>query len=275
MESLNHLLHLSVRAAIEAGIKTLSFYNQEINVEVKSDNSPLTVADLESNLIISRYLETTGIPVLSEEGTAIGYQNRKRWKKLWIVDPLDGTKEFIKKSDEYTINIALVQNGKPVLGVVYAPAMDLLFYGEKSIGAYKVENAGKLLQKDLWNNDFRVKLPVDYSHKETIVVASKSHRNGETDDYISRLENLYGNVMLQSFGSSLKLCMVAEGRADIYPRLAPTMEWDIAAGHAIVIAAGCYISQYPDLNEVSYNKKDLLNPYFIVYNGKNINAVKA
>lgn len=229
-------------------------------VEQKADNSPLTLADRKSHEVIAAALETTEIPVLSEEGRKLPYEERRHWQTLWVVDPLDGTKEFIKRNGEFTVNIALVTDGEPVAGIIFVPVTRVLYcgvVGEKAFravipaGCYGVENAettaihaGKLAK--------------------TTVVASRSHMNADTEAFIDSLRAA-GNTDIEvvSAGSSLKFCLVAEGKADYYPRYAPTMEWDTAAGHAICLAAGASVTQ-PDGSPLRYNRADLLNPYFLV-----------
>lgn len=260
---MNELLRIAISASIKAGLEILEIYNTDFEVEYKQDESPLTIADKNANDIIMSFLNTTDIPVLSEEGRLIPYGERKEWNKLWIVDPLDGTKEFIKKNDEFTVNIALIVDHKPVLGVVYAPVLDELYFGETSIGSYKLENASKETSTEDYVNTSH-KLPLNIKNDFYGVVASRSHLSNETSKFIEGLKNEHSNIKIVSKGSSLKLCMIAEGTADIYPRFAPTMEWDTAAGHAVIICAGKRVV-IADSNskEVIYNKEDLLNPWFI------------
>lgn len=269
------LLGIALEAAIRAGKETLSYYKKEIQIDVKDDNSPLTQADLAANKIIETYLLPTDIPILSEEKKPEKYSERKNWERLWIVDPLDGTKEFIKHSDEYTVNIALVEDKKPMMGVVYAPAMDLLYYGVVGHGSYKVSNAALKDVKDLVEDRNRINLPSLNRRDRTVVVASKSHLNEKTQEFLNNLSDRIKDFEINSFGSSLKLCMVAEGAAHIYPRLGPTMEWDTAASHAIVLASGNLLYKYPSFGEMVYNKEDLLNPEFIVYSPEKEKAVKS
>jgi 3'(2'), 5'-bisphosphate nucleotidase len=260
----NLLTRTSIKAAIEAGLEILKIYNTDFNVEYKDDKSPLTIADKKAHDIITSYLIETNIPVLSEEGRSIPYQERKEWKQLWIVDPLDGTKEFIKKNDEFTVNIALVDGHKPVMGVIYAPVLDIVYYGEEGNGSFKVSEASRYYNNidELFNNSER--LPKDSNRDYYGVVASRSHMSDETQAFIDDLE--YDDIKIVSKGSSLKLCMVAEGEAEVYPRFAPTSEWDTAAGHAIVTAMGGKVvkAENPE-KDVVYNKENILNPWFIVY----------
>jgi 3'(2'), 5'-bisphosphate nucleotidase len=252
-----------ITAALEAGKAILDVYKTDFNVEFKDDASPLTLADKNAHNIIFNHLKKTGIPVLSEEGRQISYDERKQWRALWIVDPLDGTKEFVKKNGEFTVNIALVKNQIPVMGVVYAPVLDILYFGELSTGAYKVADAS---QKENILEEFNVgnRIPAAGNKGYFGVVASRSHLTKETEEFIESLKNKHGNIKIVSKGSSLKLCLVAEGEADIYPRFAPTMEWDTAAGDAVVRAAGGRVNQANSETPLVYNKENLLNPWFVV-----------
>ena len=269
----NELLSCAIRAALLAGKDILNIYNDpkaDFAIERKADNSPLTIADKRSHARIMDELDATSIPVLSEEGRLTDYNIRKGWKTLWVVDPLDGTKEFIKRNGEFTVNIALVENGIPVLGVIYVPVSRTLYFSEDSIGAYRIEGidarSAGLSPDDLMEKADR--LPLEQADtKGFVIVASRSHLSPETEEYIRKLESEYGHVNLISCGSSLKICRVAEGSADIYPRFAPTMEWDTAAGHAIVRASGKNIYLTDERTPLHYNKENLLNPWFIVKRG--------
>ena len=255
-------LQTIITASIKAGKEILKIYHTDFSVEYKEDQSPLTMADKNANDVINAFLKDTGIPVLSEEGRNIDYKERKRWNRLWIVDPLDGTKEFVKRNDEFTVNIALVENHEPVMGVVYTPVQDVLYVGGKSLGAFKIEGASKKedLMNELSNNN---RLPAIKEKDYYGVVASRSHMNEETSRFIEEIKTLHDHVKIVSKGSSLKLCMIAEGTADTYPRFAPTMEWDTAAGDAVVRASGGKVLIAKTENNLQYNKEDLLNPGFI------------
>ena len=224
----------------------------------------MTQADLESNEVINSYLNKTELPLLSEENRITPYSIRSEWTNYWLVDPLDGTKEFINKRSDYTVNIALIKKNQPLMGIVYAPAKSVLYYGLKGLGSYKVKTDNYSDSKTLLEN--AKKISSGKIHKNLIVVASKSHLSVETKEYISKLEKIAGKCEISSYGSSLKLCMVAEGSADIYPRLGPTMEWDTAASHAVAEFADCVVLRLPDKKPIEYNKQDLLNPWFVVYN---------
>ena len=256
-----NLISLSVEAAIHAGDAILEVYQSEFAVEHKEDNSPLTLADKNAHHIIQEMLSTSSIPVLSEEGKTIPYEERSKWKELWIVDPLDGTKDFVKRNGEFTVNIALVRDGIAEFGVIYQPVTRELFYGIAGEKAYRFTSiAGKTIDELLSSHIVldKKKLPDVFT-----VVASRSHLSPETAAYIDKAKQEHGNVEMISSGSSLKLCMVAEGKAHEYPRFAPTMEWDTAAGHAILKAAGGNIFSLRTGEELKYNKRDLKNDWFI------------
>lgn len=239
------------KIALDAGEVVMQIYKKDFTVEYKEDKSPLTEADKAANEIICTQLRKLypNIPLMSEENREVAYDIRKEWEYYWCIDPIDGTKEFIKKNDEFTINIALVHKETPVLGVVYAPAIDEMYSAKKGYGAFK--NAQKL---PLFTNST--------PEEKLSVVASKSHLSEETQAFIDALNSK--EIEQISKGSSLKLCMVAEGIADIYPRLAPTMEWDTAAADAIVRESGNMTYQYENDKPMIYNKENLLNPWFIV-----------
>jgi len=250
---LNQLLETAKKASTEASLAILSVYNsEEFEVDHKSDDSPLTKADRRSHEVIMEHLKGTGIPILSEEGRNIPFEERKSWSLLWIVDPLDGTKEFIKRNGEFTVNIALVENGKPILGVVQAPVLGKQYFGVVGKGGYMSE--GGVLSK------LKQKKEIDFSKMGLKVVGSRSHLNNDTETFLNSLN--YPEIV--SMGSSLKFMMIAEGIADIYPRFAPTMEWDTAAAHAIMSSLGGLV-ETPEGEPLKYNKEDLLNPYFRVY----------
>jgi 3'(2'), 5'-bisphosphate nucleotidase len=238
--------------ARDAGSAIMEIYAGEFDVELKGDNSPLTSADRASHQVIVEGLTESSpdIPVLSEEGRDIPYAERAAWSRFWLVDPLDGTKEFIKRNGEFTVNIALVEDSQVTAGVVYVPAQDTMYFGRLGDGAWKIEG-----------NQEPVKITVrtaDESQGLTVVM-SRSHPSPELEEYLRDIKV----AEAMPVGSSLKLCVVAEGKADLYPRLGPTMEWDTAAGHAVVEAAGGTVTQVNG-TPLRYNKENLLNPYFIV-----------
>lgn len=250
---IENLLEMARLASSEASKAILTIYNSDnFEISLKSDHSPLTLADQTSHEIIVSYLEKTRIPILSEEGKDISTKERLAWDLLWIVDPLDGTKEFIKRNGEFTVNIALVKQGKPLLGVVEAPVLGQQFYGAVGLGAFLYEEEQTTSLSEIKELD------------ETIegikVVASRSHLSVETEQFLDKLNS----PEIVSMGSSLKFMMIAQGKADIYPRFAPTMEWDTAAAHAIIKALGGHVRTI-DGQELNYNKSNLLNPFFKVY----------
>jgi 3'(2'), 5'-bisphosphate nucleotidase len=261
---MNDMLKISIGAAIEAGKKILEVYKNDFEVETKTDNSPLTEADKRSHSTIKDILSPLDINILSEEGKLLSYNDRKGWKKFWLIDPLDGTKEFIKRNGEFTVNIALIENGSPVTGVVHVPVTGKTYYGvqEKGSFVFTFKEADEKSVDEYMNS--AEKLPDAPIPDVYTVVASRSHNTPETESFIEERKKQYGEVNLISFGSSIKLCLVAEGKANVYPRLAPTMEWDTAAGHAVAKFAGCKVFDFNTGKELQYNKENLLNPWFVV-----------
>ncbi|NRB83879.1 MAG: 3'(2'),5'-bisphosphate nucleotidase CysQ [Winogradskyella sp.] len=261
----NKNLTLAVKAAVEAGSVIMDVYNTAFSVEIKDDKSPLTEADKKANDVINSFLKETSFPIISEENKQIQFDERKNWETCWVVDPVDGTKEFIKRNGEFTVNIALVQSGKPQLGIIYVPVSKTLYIGdvENSLG-YKAE----LNQHDSTLNRIKALLkplrPKKRDSDTVQVVGSRSHMSSETLDFIETLKVQGKSVEVVSKGSSLKFCLVAEGNADIYPRFAPTMEWDTAAGQAICNAVGINVISKATDKSLLYNKENLLNPWFIV-----------
>jgi 3'(2'), 5'-bisphosphate nucleotidase len=231
----------------------MEIYGGEIVSTCKADSSPLTEADLASNQILCDGLAALdpSIPILTEEGAAIPYEERQKWERFWLIDPLDGTKEFISRTGEFTVNVALVVEGIPVMGVVGAPAIGVTYTGSP-VGAYRLNPEG------------RVQIHCStYDGGPVRVVASRSHAGPETDAWLVQLRTKYPDVELVSIGSSMKFCLVAEGTAHLYPRLGPTMEWDIAAAYAVVAAAGGSVTEI-DGQPLAFNKPDLHNPWFLV-----------
>jgi 3'(2'), 5'-bisphosphate nucleotidase len=245
-----------VTIAKEAGNAIMQIYKQDFEVEYKQDNSPLTLADKKANDIIEDGLNQLSVsfPILSEEGKEIPYEDRRYWEYFWLIDPLDGTKEFVKKNGEFTVNIALIYKDTPVLGVVYAPALDVCYWAKQDKGAFK---DGK-------------KLPLKAEGQRNIykIVVSRSHMSSETQAFIDAIDTSREKELV-SIGSSLKICLVAEGKADIYPRLGPTKEWDTGAAHAIINESSCFLRCYNKkvYSQHFYNKESLLNDYFIVSYG--------
>jgi len=261
---MEQFLNTAITAALEAGKAILEIYHSgEFDIEIKGDNSPLTRADTASHNVLMSFLSKTEIPVLSEEGRDISYQERKDWSQLWIVDPIDGTKEFIKRNGEFTVNIALIKDQCPLIGVIFVPVTGVLYFSSKEIGAFKISvdlddyNVEALLTK-------ADKLPLQREDKTFTIVASRSHMSPETESYVQEMREKHGAVNLISKGSSLKLCMVAEGIANCYPRFAPTMEWDTAAGQAICEHAGFEVLDWGTKKKMLYNREELLNHWFLV-----------
>jgi 3'(2'), 5'-bisphosphate nucleotidase len=273
----NDLLLTALQAAVDAGKVILEIYQTDFSVEHKADDSPLTLADRQAHEAIVARLNHTAIPTLSEEGKHTPYEERSQWKTLWVVDPLDGTKEFIKRNGEFTVNIALVENKEPVMGIIFIPVKNTLFFAEKSIGSFKLEDTAtlnRLGKKDKPAEGLLTlegilgksrRLPLEPPSKAPYtIVGSRSHSTPELEAFVEEKRAQFDKVDFVSAGSSLKFCLVAEGRAAIYPRLAPTMEWDTAAGQAIAVCAGARVYRQDTGAPLSYNRKDLLNPYFIV-----------
>ncbi|WP_430815351.1 3'(2'),5'-bisphosphate nucleotidase CysQ [Carboxylicivirga sp. RSCT41] len=261
---MERLTALAIEAALKAGKEIMTVFNSDdFGVRLKSDDSPLTEADLKSHQIIESFLKPTNIPVLSEEGEELSYEVRKDWTRLWIVDPLDGTKEFVKRSGEFTVNIALIENQKPVMGVVFAPYLGSLYWGDEN-GAFKsdLQSDWVQLSSSLIEELEVQSLPLSSPDVMT-VVASVSHFSKETESFVNALKEIEGEVNLVSRGSSLKMCLVAEGSAHIYPRLGPTMEWDTAAGQAVIEAAGGQLFDWRTKESMLYNREDLLNGWFL------------
>ena len=259
-------LELAIKASILAGKEILKVYETEFDVEQKDDNSPLTLADRKAHECIVGIIASTDLPILSEEGKHMDYNIRKTWEMYWLVDPLDGTKEFIKRNGEFTVNIALMQGNYPVAGVIYVPVKKILYFGLKGVGSYKIafENGEDGLNIDSLMSDEN-EIPGNHNNEIYTIVGSKSHPSQETNDYIEKVKSEKGDVEMISMGSSLKLCLVAEGLAQEYPRFAPTMEWDTAAGQAIIESSGGSVINWESKERMSYNKENLLNSWFLAY----------
>lgn len=269
-EELQRLLMVAVNAALRAGRLIMEVYSApDMQVLLKSDSTPLTAADRLAHDSIKATLAKTFIPVLSEEGRHILYDERRSWEYFWIVDPLDGTKEFIKRNGEFTVNIALIHNGFPIMGVIYAPEPQTLYLSMPPMGAHRVLGLAASKSANMDFDDIAPlmqRLPQPHASREgLVVVQSRSHTSAQTQEYIEQLRQQRGAVELLPVGSSLKMCMLAEGRADIYPRLSPSFEWDTAAGQAIVEGAGFKVVEHgPGGGRLRYNKEDLQNPWFVI-----------
>uniref|UniRef100_UPI00404ADCF7 3'(2'),5'-bisphosphate nucleotidase CysQ n=1 Tax=Gelidibacter sp. TaxID=2018083 RepID=UPI00404ADCF7 len=265
MLKVNHNLKIAIQASLKAGIAIMQVYDTVFDVEYKDDKSPLTEADKYANDIINSYLIPTEIPIVSEENKQIDFSIRKTWETCWIVDPVDGTKEFVKRNGEFTVNIALVHLGAPILGVIYVPATKVLYYAdvEKSEGFKAELNSHQTSIEDI----LKVAKPLRPKQGDSNpiqVVGSRSHMSQETLDFMDSLKESGTQIEVVSKGSSLKFCLVAEGNADIYPRFAPTMEWDTAAGQAICNAVGVEVISMETGKSLIYNKENLLNSFFLV-----------
>ena len=258
---MNDLLKIAIKAAIQAGHEIIEVYRTDFRHELKEDLSPITMADRKANTVINSFLEQTNIPIISEENAETPYNIRKYWDTCWIVDPLDGTKEFIKRNDEFTVNIALVKNGQPILGVVYVPVQKLVYAADVD----KKQWYRSVIESTITDAFLDSLKPAERNFNcsdKLRVVASRSHLNEQTAVFIESLKK-ENEVELISKGSSLKFCLLAEGLADIYPRFAPTMEWDTAAAQAICNAAGVNVLSLDTDQSMSYNKEDLHNSWFI------------
>lgn len=269
MDELQITCHLenAVTAILRASTAVMAIYRnkEDFTIAYKTDQSPVTRADIVSSDIIYGYLEKTGLPVICEERGKTDYEERKNWEWFWLVDPLDGTKEFIKRNGEFTLNIALVHHQVPVLGVIAIPAQNYLYWGLVNNGSYKIPMLG------LNEPDYATllsqseKISVQKKRQNTLrIMVSRSHLEEQTLQYIEKMRTHFPKIKKIQAGSSLKFCYIAEGKADVYLRFSPTMEWDTAAGHAIVIAAGAEMRCLPSQKEFLYNKEELVNEGFIV-----------
>lgn len=276
------MINKAIQAAIQAGAEILKVYARDFESYAKEDKSPLTEADLKAHEVIKQILNETNLPQLSEEGSKIPFEERSQWKQFWLIDPLDGTKEFIKRNGDFTVNIALIEGGEPVMGVIYVPVEKTLYFASKETGAKKLSNVDSYADFEARLHEAQ-SLPINHKRESYVVVGSRSHMSPETEAFIANIQTTQPPnspttqlpnlptpqppkppIQILSRGSSLKLCMVAEGLADSYPRFAPTMEWDTAAGDAICRLAACSVVQYPEMTALQYNKENLLNPWFLV-----------
>lgn len=258
-----------LKLALEAGKAILEVYKTEFSVELKEDHSPLTLADKCSNEIICKGLLKMGeTPILSEEMKQVAYERRKSWKNFWLVDPLDGTKEFIKRNGEFTVNIALIDRNEAVFGLIYVPVTGKFYFALKGHGSYFFTLAANGYIPNNFREIISISKKMPFEHRpegEYIITTSRSHMSPETEAFLSNEKTKHPVVNIVSAGSSLKFCLVAEGKADAYPRYGPTMEWDTAAGHAIVAETGKKLVRIDTMETLTYNKPSLLNPDFLVY----------
>ena len=267
---MNNYFKIAIEAALSAGKAIMQVYQSDFTVSFKDDQSPLTAADREANAVINQFLQTTTIPIISEENKLIPFEVRKDWDLCWLVDPVDGTKEFIKRNGEFTVNIALISNQKPILGVIYVPVTKTLYAADViHQNAYKISLKSHEVSFNEVRANWKPIQPTSLVSSLTIV-GSRSHMNQETLDFIEGIKNKGEEVQIISVGSSLKFCLVAEGKANFYPRFAPTMEWDTAAAHIILQEAGGSVLEFDSGQPLRYNKENLLNPYFIA-EGNSVN----
>ncbi len=259
------LVDASIEASFAAGREILAVYGTDFTSEQKADKSPLTEADKRAHKAIATVLDRTGLPTVSEEGRTMPATERQAWKRYWLVDPLDGTKEFIKRNGEFTVNIALIEDGMPIGGALYVPVKDVLYFAWQGGGAYRIQQAKTFAGRSAYElAALAEKLPVQNVRETFTIVASRSHSTPETEAFVAEKQAQHGSVQLTSIGSALKICLVAEGAADVYPRYAPTMEWDTAAGHAVALEAGKDITDVTTGKSMRYNKDSLVNNWFIV-----------
>lgn len=262
------LLKLAANTAVNAGKLINAIYKSGFSVDYKEDMSPLTTADIAANRAIKSGLSVSNIDIVSEEDKMPDFQIRKNLDCFWLVDPLDGTKEFINSNTDFTVNIALIINTKPEIGVIYIPVDDIMYFAATDIGAFKMTNVRENWdeQKDIFElTVLSRRLPLSRENKPFTVVASRSHKDIETIEYINKLKLSNPDLKEVSRGSSLKFCIIAEGSANVYPRFSPTNEWDTAAGNAIVNIAGGKVLTFDGSNQLKYNKKEMVNPAFVVY----------
>lgn len=261
------LLHLAIQAALKSGEEILNVYKTDFTVETKSDNTPVTLADRVASKLIIQTLSSSNIPSISEEEDLPDYGIRKNWDLVWIIDPLDGTKEFVKKNGEFTVNIALIKNNSPVIGVIFAPVFNKLYFAAQNIGSFTLDTSADIEALDIKELlKQSQKLPIQKLPKNYTLVASRSHLSHEISLRLNQLKTLYGTVDMINAGSSIKQCWVAEGRAHEYSRLGTTMEWDTAAGQCILEQSGNKLNTLDSDVPLRYNKENPENPFFIAKN---------
>ncbi|MFT3884761.1 MAG: 3'(2'),5'-bisphosphate nucleotidase CysQ [Flavobacteriales bacterium] len=269
------LLDHALNAAFAAGSAIMAVYGNGPTVRHKADNSPVTEADLDADAAIRRALLPTALPVLSEEGETVPVAERQAWTRYWLVDPLDGTKEFVKRNGEFTVNIALMERdglpmsslgtSTPLAGVLYAPVADVLYFAWNGGGAYRLREGRTFAGRPAYElAALGERLPMTDDRSVYTIATSRSHLSPDTEAFIRRKREEHGQVARVDVGSALKICLVAEGTADVYPRYAPTMEWDTAAGHAIALEAGKDLVDVTTGERMRYNKQELMNQWFIV-----------
>jgi 3'(2'), 5'-bisphosphate nucleotidase len=263
-----YLLPCAFNAAVRAGAEIMKVYNNsgDIDVMVKSDNTPLTIADRLAHNKIKEVLGETRIPILSEEGREMLYDERKNWEMFWLVDPLDGTIEFLKRNNEFTVNIALMADNECVGAIVYVPYLGKMYFAERGCGAMVLENIVPDENANYTNQDIRSKaqiLPLESAaHDKFRIAVSRSHQTAETADFVEQMRKIHSEVEIIEQGSSYKFCLMAEGVIDYYPRTTTTYEWDTAAAELILAEAGGKTHSLPDHKPLQYNKENLHNPWF-------------
>lgn len=265
-----YLLQLAIEASLKAGSEILKIYETDFAVELKSDKSPVTKADRIASDCIIRFLKESKIEVLSEEDTLFDYQLRKTWKHIWIIDPLDGTREFVKRNGEFTVNIALIEDGQPIIGVIYSPVSRNLYFSSRESGSFKV-NGHDVLQFTNEKSDLSKlikmarQMPLHNFPDKYTVVASRSHLSSMINERINKAKQEYNEVDVINTGSSIKFCLIAEGLAHEYPRFGNTMEWDTAAGQCIIEQAGGKVIDLVTNERLCYNRENLCNNSFIAF----------
>jgi 3'(2'), 5'-bisphosphate nucleotidase len=272
-DRIRELLLLAVKTSFKAGEAILLVYYSDFKVQYKSDKSPVTLADQHANAVIEKLLAPSGIPALTEEGDEFSFEERQKHELIWIVDPLDGTKEFVKRNGEFTVNIALAEKGKPVIGVIFCPVSRDLYYAAEGIGSFRMDKhkvIGLLNGHANFDLNFLIeessRLPLGRERKKYTVVASRSHLSSDLFHYLESVKREKGELELINTGSSIKMCLVAEGSADEYPRFGDTMEWDTCAGQCIVEQAGGSLVEWETGKPVRYNREQLKNKSFIAKN---------
>jgi 3'(2'), 5'-bisphosphate nucleotidase len=267
------LVPKAYNAALRAGAAIMEVYKGEkdYGIDLKRDLTPITEADLKAHAVIKEYLGPTHIPLLSEEGREMRFDERRDWDMFWLVDPLDGTKEFIKGNNEFTVNIALVVNNRPVVGIIYVPWYEKVYFCEKGHGSFMRTGVAPDFEAELTYEEIfagAVGLPLKRERNSPLRIAvSRSHRNSDTEPYIEAMRERFPDAVLVEQGSSYKFCMLAEGEIDYYPRTTHTYEWDTAAGEIILSDTGGTTKSLPELGKFAYNKESLLNPWFVCRSG--------
>jgi 3'(2'), 5'-bisphosphate nucleotidase len=264
-----YLVPKAFNAALRAGAAILEVYRRkgEFGIDLKRDLTPITEADRRAHAVIKEYLGPTHVPLLSEEGREMRFDERRDWDMFWLVDPLDGTKEFIKGNNEFTVNIALVVNNRPVVGIIYVPYYEKIYFCEKGHGSFMkhgvvADPEAEFSYEDVFAGAARLPLKSERNNPLRIAV-SRSHKTGETEKYVAQMRTRFPDAVVVEQGSSYKFCMLAEGEIDYYPRTTNTYEWDTAAGEIILSDTGGTTKSLPELGKFAYNKESLLNPWFV------------